>query len=147
MWIHGSRSGPPASSSITLCLPSALSRFASTQPAEPAPTMTKSTSAESSTALLPSDLRASMSRAGVARERRHEGGGPCVAHRKRAVLLLVDDREHLALAGNSERQHHAPAGLELRDQRWRNLRRRGGDDDRVERRFLRPAAMAVAELE
>src|SRR6202034_1477540 len=40
---------PPASSSRTRLLGSALSRLASTQPAEPAPTMTKSTSAVAST--------------------------------------------------------------------------------------------------
>src|SRR6185437_12994032 len=46
MWIHGSRSLPPASSSSTRFLGSAESRLASTQPAEPAPTMTKSNSSD-----------------------------------------------------------------------------------------------------
>jgi hypothetical protein len=40
MWIHGSRSQPPASSTSTLVSQSAVSRLASTQPAEPAPMMT-----------------------------------------------------------------------------------------------------------
>src|SRR5665213_1749319 len=53
MWIHGSVSLPPASSSRTRLLGSALSRLASTQPAEPAPTMTKYTSAVASTWLPP----------------------------------------------------------------------------------------------
>src|SRR6266404_2406811 len=42
MWIHGFTSRGPASSSSTECSPDAVSRLASTQPAEPAPTMTKS---------------------------------------------------------------------------------------------------------
>src|SRR5277367_73762 len=45
MWIQGSWSLPPASRSSTRLFGSALSRLASTQPAEPAPTITKSTSA------------------------------------------------------------------------------------------------------
>src|SRR6185437_4160592 len=48
MWIHGSRSLPPASSSSTRFFGSAESRLASTQPAEPAPTITKSTSSNRS---------------------------------------------------------------------------------------------------
>ena len=39
MWMNGWRSGGPASSSATVAPPS-LRRSASTQPAEPAPTMT-----------------------------------------------------------------------------------------------------------
>ena len=39
MWIHGLRSCPPASSSSTRVFGFALRRLASTQPAEPAPTM------------------------------------------------------------------------------------------------------------
>ncbi|MNE87646.1 hypothetical protein D3C80_1848710 [compost metagenome] len=38
--IHGLRGCPPASTSRTLCFPEAVSRFASTQPAVPPPTMT-----------------------------------------------------------------------------------------------------------
>src|SRR5271166_1633443 len=44
MWIQGLRSLPPASSNSTRVVRSAVSRFASTQPAEPAPTMMKSNS-------------------------------------------------------------------------------------------------------
>src|SRR5450759_1572476 len=40
MWISGWESGPPASSSATLTAGSSLSRAASTQPADPAPTIT-----------------------------------------------------------------------------------------------------------
>ena len=40
IWIHRERSEPPYSSSSTLCLPSSLRRAASTQPADPAPTIT-----------------------------------------------------------------------------------------------------------
>jgi len=40
IWISGPMSLPPRSSTMTACRPSALSRSASTQPAEPAPTMT-----------------------------------------------------------------------------------------------------------
>src|SRR5688572_5156377 len=42
MWIHGLESSPPASSSSTEWRPDAVSRFASTQPAAPAPTTMKS---------------------------------------------------------------------------------------------------------
>src|SRR5436190_19949027 len=42
MWIHGLRSGPPASSSSTRYLPLSLSRPATAQPAEPAPVTIKS---------------------------------------------------------------------------------------------------------
>ena len=38
MWMRGLQSRPPASSSSTELRESALNRFASTQPAEPAPT-------------------------------------------------------------------------------------------------------------
>src|SRR6266436_6074200 len=44
MWIQGLRSLPPASSNSTRVVRSAVSRFASTQPAEPVPTMMKSNS-------------------------------------------------------------------------------------------------------
>src|SRR5688572_3672396 len=46
MWIQRSSSSPPASSSSTLWRPEAESRFASTQPALPAPTTMKSNSFE-----------------------------------------------------------------------------------------------------
>src|SRR6185436_20417252 len=42
MRIHIQRSSSPASSTSTLCRPEAVSRLASTEPAVPAPTMTKS---------------------------------------------------------------------------------------------------------
>src|SRR3954470_20319596 len=45
MWIQGLRSLPPASMTRTRVAESAESRLAKTQPAEPAPTMTKSYSA------------------------------------------------------------------------------------------------------
>src|SRR5579863_3333389 len=53
MWIHGSRSFPPASSSSTDLFPSAVRRLASTQPAEPAPTTMKSNVWASATAFPP----------------------------------------------------------------------------------------------
>jgi hypothetical protein len=37
MWMRVDLSGPPASSSSTLCAPSSVNRLASTHPAEPAP--------------------------------------------------------------------------------------------------------------
>ena len=40
IWMKTERSEPPDSSSSTVCLPSSVRRFASTQPAEPAPTIT-----------------------------------------------------------------------------------------------------------
>jgi hypothetical protein len=40
IWMKIERSEPPYSSSSTLCRPSSLRRSASTQPAEPAPTIT-----------------------------------------------------------------------------------------------------------
>ena len=48
---------PPASSSSTRLFGSALSRLASTQPAEPAPTMTKSASAVVATCIPPNVVR------------------------------------------------------------------------------------------
>src|SRR5215211_3602012 len=42
IWMRIERSDPPCSRTRTLFLPSALSRSASTHPAEPAPTITKS---------------------------------------------------------------------------------------------------------
>src|SRR5690242_4467227 len=42
MWIHGLRSGPPASSSRTRYFPDSLRRAATGQPAEPAPVTMKS---------------------------------------------------------------------------------------------------------
>src|SRR5690349_8778859 len=126
MWIQGSRSGPPASSSSTLCLPSAVSRLASTQPAEPAPTMTKSTSPERSTALLPCcparprddgvsepPRRQDAKRKSTTWPARHpcgvedrsawwpgdqgdEGDREQLARGGGAVFVLGDDREHLA---------------------------------------------------
>ena len=40
IWMNTERSLPPASSTSTLLRPSSLRRFAITQPAEPAPTIT-----------------------------------------------------------------------------------------------------------
>jgi hypothetical protein len=45
---------------------------------------------------------------------------------------------------SAERDHHAPARRQLLDQLRRRLGRGGGDEDRVERRVLGPAARAVA---
>jgi hypothetical protein len=42
--MNGPKSEPPCSMTMTECLPSSLSRAAMAEPAEPAPTMTKSAS-------------------------------------------------------------------------------------------------------
>ena len=53
--------------------------------------------------------------------------------------------DHQLLRQRADRNDHAPAGLELLDQRRRDVVGRRGDDDGVERRRLRPAHVAVAD--
>ena len=53
----------------------------------------------------------------------------------------------LARAVLRERQHHAPAGLEVANSAVGHVRRAGGDDDRVDRELLAQVAAAVAVLE
>src|SRR3982074_319639 len=53
MWTSGASSDPPASRSRTRTVGSSVSRFASTQPALPAPTMTKSKDSDPDMAVLP----------------------------------------------------------------------------------------------
>src|SRR6476646_5173969 len=86
MWIHGSRSLPPASSNSTLVLPSAVRRLASTQPAEPAPTTMKSNSWAAVTA-FPS-LRFSGDSGGV--EPLQQISRPCAFD---LALIALDDSQ------------------------------------------------------
>src|SRR3954453_22500052 len=56
MWIHGLRSGPPASSSSTRYLPLSLRRAATGQPAEPAPVTMKSNVSSAFLTMCPYEL-------------------------------------------------------------------------------------------
>src|SRR5712691_2556684 len=62
-----------------------------------------------------------------------------------AVRPLFNEQELLNVGGSSHRDHHPPAGLELVDQGPWNLRGCCSDDNRIEGRSLRPAAVAVAD--
>src|SRR5690349_4374777 len=61
-----------------------------------------------------------------------------------AVRRFLDERESLLL-GYAGRNDHAPAGLQLREQRCRNQIACGRDDDLVVRRVFRPSVITVAD--
>ena len=67
---------------------------------------------------------------------------------RRSVVLpspiLGDHRQILRAVGRPEREHQAPAGLELAQQRHRDMVDRFLDDHRIVRRLLAPAVVAVA---
>src|SRR3954452_7495207 len=79
MWIQRLVSWPPASSSTTRTLGSSVSRAASAQPAEPAPTTTKSASSASCAIASSGFLRASLAQPSAEsippRRRRGDGSG------------------------------------------------------------------------
>src|SRR6478752_8568078 len=56
---------------------------------------------------------------------------------------LLDDLEDTLRAGRADRNHHEPVGLELLQQRRRDVIDAAGDDDLVERGILLPAVIAV----
>src|SRR3954463_534299 len=56
---------------------------------------------------------------------------------------LPDDLEDTLRAGRADRNHHVPVGLELLQQRRRDVIYAAGDDDLVERGLLLPALIAV----
>ena len=59
------------------------------------------------------------------------------------VGVALDQHEVLKREGRAERDHHAAAGLQLADQRRRDLARRGSDNDAIKRLRLLPAVIAV----
>ena len=61
-----------------------------------------------------------------------------------AVLPLLDEQELLGEEGAAHRDHHAPARLELGDERWRHVACGRRDHDDVEGRMLGPAVITVA---
>ena len=63
-----------------------------------------------------------------------------------SVGLRLDDLQHALGAGRPDRNDHDPVGLELLQQRRRNMVDAAGDDDLVERRRLFPAVIAVGVL-
>ena len=77
-------------------------------------------------------------------------GTNCTGRSWRVVMppsgVLLHQHELLRGEGPADRDHHAPAGLQLLDQRRRDVARRRGDHDAVERRGLRPAVIAVGHL-
>src|SRR5579862_124541 len=88
MWIQGSRSQPPASSTSTR--PSSLSRFASVQPAEPAPTIMKSYSAVLSECGM-AESRITGSKCGAAAD---HVGGFLGDHNNHGVDVAADQVRH-----------------------------------------------------
>ena len=86
---------------------------------------------------------ATVARAGTGQ--RHEAHRQHDGARQRAIGVLANQQQVLSERARVDRDDHAPARLQLRDQRLGNVRRCGGDDDRVERRALRPAGVAVAD--
>src|SRR5690606_9776658 len=73
---------------------------------------------------------------------RHKGDGHDGALPDLAVALL--HHEELLISRLADRDDHPPALLELLDQRLRHAIRCAGHDDRVKRRLLLPAEVAVA---
>src|ERR1039457_6606916 len=69
-------------------------------------------------------------------------------HRHHGLLFQITpalaEQHQLLLPGRSDRDNDAPAVLELVDERLGHLLRRTRDDDRIERRSLAPALVAVA---
>src|SRR5712691_9124058 len=71
-----------------------------------------------------------------------------LAERARAHLVAhtFHQCQHLAL-GVPDGQHHAPAVGELLEERRRDTGAAGGDENAVERGFVRPAERAVADAD
>src|SRR6202020_736744 len=60
--------------------------------------------------------------------------------------LALNDFQNTLSAWRPDRNDHDPAGLQLLQQRGRNMVDAAGDDDLVERRRLFPAIIAVRRL-
>src|SRR5574342_263796 len=73
-----------------------------------------------------------------------EHHGEDVALREAPLPVLLHQHQVLGHEGPAHRHHHAPPGLELVEQRRRQVTPGAGDDDGVEGRLLLPAEVAVA---
>src|SRR5467141_1366519 len=82
----------------------------------------------------------------LAGNERHEAYWQHVALVVSAVGAPGDELQILDVAA-ADRDHHPAARLQLLDQRLQHARRGSRDHDAVERRLLRPAAVAVADLD
>src|SRR5512135_123556 len=71
---------------------------------------------------------------------RHDVSNSDVA---RTVVALGHQHQPLRLERITDRNHKSPAGLQLLDERWRNMVRRSGDHDAVKRSFLRPSVVPI----
>jgi hypothetical protein len=60
---------------------------------------------------------------------RHEGYRQELACRHPPGLVLLDKHELLQREAAADRDRHPTAGLELLDERWRDVARSRGDDD------------------
>src|SRR2546429_5586936 len=80
----------------------------------------------------------------IAAGQRHELYGKELPCRHLSLAIDLDQDEVLEGERSADRYYHSAARLELRNQRRRNLARRGSDENAVERcRFL-PTTIAVA---
>jgi hypothetical protein len=61
------------------------------------------------------------------------------------LAAFVFEPAHVLAPTRADRLNQAPAPSELLRQRWRHVRERGGDDDRIERRLLGQPARPVAD--
>src|SRR5688572_32095740 len=75
---------------------------------------------------------------------RHEGYRQELACCHPPGLVLLDKHELLHREAAADRDCHATAGLELLDERWRDVARSRGDDDAVKGCRLGPTVIAVA---
>src|SRR5262245_7275745 len=75
----------------------------------------------------------------------HECDGQDLSCREVAIRRLTDQHELLCREPCADRQDHVTAGLELLDERWRNVTRDGGDDYDVEGGMFRPAVVAITD--
>src|SRR4029450_5828800 len=135
-WIRGCVSRPPASSTSARIDGSAVSRYASTQPAEPAPTMTEAYSGRSAIAISPRETRAEA--------RSSQPGLEHIAQRVAQQVESQHDDEDgeagedprprplrdVSLRGG--REHPAPAGDVRRDADAEEAQRRLEDDGEAE---------------
>src|SRR5437868_3394015 len=79
----------------------------------------------------------------VTRER-HEADRHCSARAHLPARIFFDDAQFLPAPLSAHWNHESAAWFQLRDQRWRHFRCRGGNDDRIEWRMLGPSAITVA---
>src|SRR5262245_41637622 len=77
----------------------------------------------------------------MATRQRDERHRQHLSRHDRAVVALLDQHQLLSQEWRADRNHHPAARLELTDQRRRDVARRGGDDDRVERSAVFPTVV------